>query len=629
MSFFLSCEALLATNCTVGDYVIEWRWNSRTGTPVFITGHGTDPAIQAPHPFYDEVVLAGTLYPVIRYVYFNGEKYTSTLEEGALYSPDFIDCFDPVVVDAVNCSSTLGTDPIYPYTIDYVNSTDGGLNRSRLIKYDLSADTYYLAWSFGGATVADQIKIYYCTLADPNGVLIENFISGINGIVQDLYPSNYPTNPKVTGSMYGGTNPVAIVTSLDSFTFQAGDYIKIQIIGSIYEPSVTNTNWTVKLKCLTIDGLDCSTFIADTGMSKITSTPTFTYTGDPTCAYKISYPTLDSPFVNLPAKSTSPSSLYRYFNGFWNWYGPSGGNLFGNSFASPVVEGLRWSTTAGGYTTYTSTSYNVCMNLQPGETITVSKVGFNMIYTFTDITDYNKYVSDIAAFKASANYLFWQGLTGSDSRYYAAFRIHTIVATSCGDIASNYYNYFFFGAPIAYDAIAKTITITCDVPTNTYVDSDCDNTYEQIASIIATMNGTRNINMPVPYVTHSRNIGTIYSYWIYYVVAHETTRETGYGIGIEDGLTNQICDLAALGFCKGLYPASPNLWILPKYWDRLSFTDPSTHETRMSTWKLERKVVLRTDNCADTAWELIAEGTTTTTTTTTEAPITTTTTTII
>jgi hypothetical protein len=610
-SFLSSGNLISHSGATIGDYVIEWRQNSISGDIIFVSGIGTDPEIQAQHPFIDEVVLAGTLYPIIRYVYINGYRYNTYSSAGARFSPDLITCLSSVVINPITCSTTLGADTLYPFYLTYNNVTDYGQNKSREFQFILSSGTTYFAWEFQGYTVAEQLKIYYCNSGDTVGTLVDNFINGINGVVINYYPTNYPTNPKITNPSFGGTAPLAYITRLSGFTWSEGNYLRIQIIGSVYQPTVTNTNWYIKCKCLTTVDIDCTSFIADSGMYKIVSgTTQMLYSGDPTCTYNIVYETEDSPFTSLPARTTGGlPNLYKYVGGFSWWYGPTGGNPAGNRYDNPVKLPLRWSTQASSYSIYGSPGYTTCVNLDSGQTITVTKTTTGMTFTFTDIDDYNVFVSDIATFKASSYYNTWTGLTDTDSRYYSTMRIMTTVATSCGDAKTDYYWYFFWGCPIAYDAGLKTITITFVIPTNNIVSGTCDSTYSYVnTTISAQYNQTKNYVIPGgSLTTHVRYQGTVYCWWVYYTIFSEAQKEIGYGIGIEDSLLNDICNLSTFGFCKGVTGSTSTLWVLPKYWDRITLTDTSDHSTRLANWRLERRTFLRTDNCADQAWEIVDE----------------------
>ena len=608
---FLSAGDLISANSggTIGDYVIEWRLESTEGDIAFVSGIGSDVDIQAQHPFIDEVVFAGTLYPIIRYVYIDSNRYNVYSSAGMRYSPDLLTCLSPVLIDPLTCSTERGTDPLYPFHLAYNNVTDYGQNKSREFQFVLSPDTMYFAWEFQAYTVAEQLKIYYCTTGDTIGTLVDNFIHGINGVVVNLYPTNYPTNPKIANPNYPGMYSLAYVTVLTGFTWSEGNYLRIQIIGSVYEPTVTNTNWYIKCKCLTIEDINCDVFIADTGMNKIIpGSAHMVYSGDPTCLYNMVYETEDSPFVSLPSRTTGGlPNIYKYVGGYTYWW-PLGSNPSGNRYDNPTQLGMRWSVIAQTYGVYASAGYDTCVNLNSGQTISVTKTTTDITFTFSDIDDYNKYVSDILAFKATSYYNTWTGLTSTDPRYYATMRILTSVATSCGDTKINYYWYFFWGCPISYDAGLKTITITFVIPTNDIVSGSCDSTYTIANSVISTLNYIKNYTIPGgALVTNIRTQGTIYTWWENNSIISDTQREFIFGIMIEDGLLNNICDISAFGFCKGVTGYSQNLWVLPKWWDRVTLTNPTNHENRLNYWRLERRKFLRTDNCADMEWETVAE----------------------
>lgn len=610
-SFLSSGNLISRSGATIGDYVIEWRSNSISGDIAFVSGVGSDVDIQAQHPFVDEVVFAGTLYPIIRYVYINSNRYNAYSSAGARFSPDLLTCLSSVVINPITCSTTLGSDTLYPFYLTYNNVTDYGQNKSREIQYVISSGTTYFAWEFYGYTVAEQFQIYYCTSGDTVGTLVDNFIHGVNGVIQNLYPSSYPTNPKITNANYGGTAPLAYITRLSGFTWSEGNYLRLKITGSVYEPTVTNTNWYLKCKCLTSSDIDCSSFIADSGMSKILSgTTQMLYSGDPTCQYQITYETLDSPFISMPPRTTGGlPNIYKYIGGYTWWYGASGGNYAGNSYASPVKIGLRWSNIASNYGIYASTGYTTCVNLVSGQTITITKTTTGVTYTFTDISDYNDFVSDIAVWKSSSYYNTWTGLTNTDTRYYAQFRIMTTVATSCGDTHSDTYLYYHWSCPITYDTTGKTITIDFVIPTNNITSGiTCDTSYSAVQSSISLLSDTKNYTIPGgSLVTHVRYLGTVYATWIQTGVTQDTQIEKGYGISIENSLLNNICDLSAFGFCTGLTGQSSTMWILTKYWDRVTLTNPVDHANRLSNWRLERRKFLRTDICTDEGWEIVDE----------------------
>jgi len=173
MATTLSANRIISNYATVGDYLIEWRNGSVTGTAVFRSGEGSDPLIQAIHPFTDELVQSGILYPVIQYIYFNGVKYTLVYDAENNYSPDLLRCLelDYVQIEGVNCSS--GTEiGDYTHLWDYNNTQDVIYDASRTIRFDLNNDgsTAFLAWQFSGYFVYDIFRIDYYR---SNGTLVQ------------------------------------------------------------------------------------------------------------------------------------------------------------------------------------------------------------------------------------------------------------------------------------------------------------------------------------------------------------------------------------------------------------------------------------------------------------------------
>lgn len=618
MSTFLSCERLLSNLCTIGDYVIEWRLDARDGTIVFVTGEGTDPAIQAQHPFYDEVVFAGTLYPIIRYAYINGNKYTAYYEEGALYSPDFITCLNPVIVEAVDCNTVLGTDVNYPYYLTYNNINDVGQDKSRSIKFDISSDTTYFAWRFFADDVAEQLKIYYCTLLDPVGTLVDNFIIGTRGIggvslATNLYPVSYPTDARIYNP---GSMNVFFISDLTGFSYTSGDYLRIRIEGGVYEPLNKNTSWQFACKCLT--EVVCDFYSTD--VRKIDGDPTMSYVDDPSCYYKVVYNTLDILDVNYISKTSSAYFIYIYLNmRYIQNYNP-----VSNSYNNPIGNGLIWAeSTNSGWIWYDNRigygSYD-CRDLASGETISISRDTDWIMFTFTDIDDYDEFVSNISSIQSSAGYTSWLTYNNTQVGYFAYYQVRWLVANSCGDEIDTYNLYFHFSSTIDYDAINKTIKFNINIPLNGIVDSDCSDYYDSANSYITRCNNTKNWTIPVGKETSSVKNGCCTGYGLLERVLSDEIREIYFEFYIHEVLLNNICDLSALGFC---FNNSSKCWEFYRYWDKFTLTEPSTHESRLCNWKLERKVFLRTDDCDDytaDTWETVYESVCPTTTTTTTSP---------
>jgi uncharacterized protein (TIGR02145 family) len=601
-NMFLNVGKLLLTTGTIGDYAIEWRLSSRTGTIVFISGEGSDPDIQAQHPVVNEVIFAGTLYPVIRYIYVDGVKYSPYYEEAEKYATDLLTCLDPIVILAITCTTTLGADPVYQYYLTYNNLTDVAYDKSRLLKFEICNDEgmKYLALSFEAYQVADQLKIYYCTALDEAGVLLDNFI--VNRTLAPLFnPVNYPVNPIQINTNYNGMSPFQWVVNFSSFTYAAGDYLRIEVIGSVLEPTNNNTNWWIKLQHITTSDVDCASFFADGGIGRITDTPVLTYNPEPNCRYEITYNTEDE--LVLPSK-TAPATpfLYKYF--------PWGNTLTGGILTyttNPVKLYLSWSVIAQYYGMYSSVGFSTCMNLTAGQTMTISKTTSELVFTFTDQVDYDKYVADIAAMRANACYTDWLTYPTNDIRYLAYWWCTMYIGNSCGDagVTQQVFN-FHLSCPIAYDAVNKTITVTFVIPENLITDSECNSTYELAVSTIATLNSTKNLSWPSTH-THIRPVGLLYVYRPTSVNTFTYQQTMYYGFFIYERLLNNICTVSQFGFCSEYYAYDSNWAILYRMYDRFTFTQYGSHTHRMNNWRLERRKALRTGVCTDTSWEIIHE----------------------
>jgi hypothetical protein len=606
---FLNAGNLVSDISTIGNYLIEWRLNSSIGTTVFISGEGGDPSIQSTHPITNEVVLAGTLYPIIDYAYIDGYKYTSYYEVGSRYSPDFATCLDPVIVQPITCNTSLGTDTLYPYYLNYNNTTDYGLNKSRQLKFNLSASTNYLAFSFDAETVAEQLKIYYCTSTNESGTLLDNFIHGVNYVSSNMNPIDYPNNPIIYWRYQAGTI-VRYITNLVDISRNTGDYVKIEIIGSVYEPSNNNTNWHLKLKCFS--DIDISCAFADSSISKVNLSidPCVYYLSDPTCRYDVSYNTLTAP-GNPPSRSSASSPfLWKYLDMNYTFANNTGVLSFNN----PINIGLRWSST---YTSYTMWSGAItCQNLNTGDTIIVSReTGDVSTYTITctNVSDYNVFLSNITSIRSSVLYADWLTRDNTNIRYFGYYQLYLPEASTCGDTLISKYLYFHLDSDISWNNTNRTITFPCFIPDNSIIDTSCNYDHEAADGNISIVRNTKNNtnNYAFPYTTKVRALNPVAGIQYRSVLTNERSTESFLAYYINDNMLNDICDLSSKGFMYEVSTASyattfKNSWVLPRYWDKFSFTsDASTHENRMNNWRLERRGFVRTDNHSDTAWEIV------------------------
>ena len=621
---FLNTDILISNIGVIGDYVIEWKVDSSTGSVIFISGEGSDPSIQAQHPITNEVVFGGTLYPIIKYAYIDGFKYTSYYEIGSRYSPDFETCLDPVVVQPVTCNSSLGVDPLYPYYLSYVNTVDYGANKSRTLRYNISPSTGYLAWDFDAFTVAEQLKIYYCTSTNMSGTLLDNFIHGTQGVppnylTTNLYPTNYPTNPRIYSRiLYHGTNgTIRYITRFPDVSYNTGDYLKIEIVGSVYDPSNNNTNWDLKLKCLSSIDVSCY-WPLDTSMSKMIGDPSLNYIIGTTCMYQMSYNTATTGEYYSKYSTSSPF-IFKYLD---LHTAPSYYNPAGNTLLNPVKIGLYWYDSANTYG-IGGVGNGVCMNCNPGQSITYSLQVVDVsafIITCTDASDYNAFVNNIITLKNNSLYTRWLTTPNTSVGYYSYYRFEIKCASTCGDVGYTDYIYTHMSADVSWNPSTKTITLPIISLTNNVIDVSCDYSHQLADVYISMIDAIKNGRLPyahyLPISSNTRFIDPVIGLFPYNGVTHETARENFYGYQIDDAMLNGICDLSTYGFMYDTSIANtnyynyyyfPKKWTQFRYWDRFTLTNIIDASTRLENWKLERLKFLRTDIKSDTTWETVYE----------------------
>jgi len=619
MSIFLSAGILNSPTCTIGDYRIDWRLGSITGDIVFISGEGIDIDLQAIHPFTDEVVKSGDLYPVIAYVYISGDKVTSAYEIGEIFSPDLLSCLDFVTIDAIDCDTLYGNDGSYNFRIIYNNTTTNQQNKSRVFSYNIGASTNFIAWKFYADDIADGIQISYCTAIDPIGTLIDNYIFGSESspgvpLITDLSPVSYPTNPRVLNYLtFTEYVELRQITDVTGFTYVAGDYLKVEIIGSVLDPTNNNTNWTVNLMCL--DSFDNTTFNSQ-DIARIDGgvTPTIYFVDTPTCRYYVDYKTLE--IAENPRASTS-NEILKYLTVMARFWSPQTGGALGSSDMDEdnglIILPYKITYYYGGF------SLGSCRDLLPAEVISVEDTNGNYKITFPNVTEYNKMVADIAATQASSQFIASQVANPvTDGQYYGGYNLDILKATSCGDTQIRQYTYIHHTSVISYDAGNRVVEFTMPIITNQYPGpASCTSPYGTIDSHVtyvnarSTQTGTYDTGVALTdYVTQQWLISN--NQFDDVVVQHRWYKIPAI---LHDHVISPA-QLTTIGFCL-----DGDYWWFYKQYDRVTFTDPSTPESRLTNWTLERQKQLRTGVCTDTFiegnYELVHTEVPTTTTTTT------------
>jgi hypothetical protein len=442
-----SVGKLTGNTLTITDYVIEWRNGSRTGDVVFISGMGTDVAIQAQHPFVNEPVEGGTLYPVIKYVIIGGVTYTSIKNvPNTCYSPDLITYISPIVVQAYNCSN--GTTGTYSHILTYINTSMPADQATRSFRFIIGNDTTEFAFMFYGYSVADRITIKL--VSNDVETTMEDWVVGDDNIADNL-----TSMPRIyKNQWYRG------VIDLKQRTYVSGDYLKITVAPSYNVPSQTDTNWQLQMKCFTT-ALPFNYAPASNSVNYIDPNSFVVTWNNANCAYDFDFVTGAGP---ASISSTNVGTYMRaYFYWSVNWQSAQRISIPRSTYGG-------WGWIKGGYT---YTTLNGVM--------TIKKVGSTLTYSFTNATDYNNYKSGYNTTIANANWTNYSTDTQS-ANHYKLFEFDHRISMTGGDTYTTKYMYFGHDSIFTFDDINYKITINMAQMPNEYIDQTCSNVYEIITS---------------------------------------------------------------------------------------------------------------------------------------------------
>jgi len=451
----LTVGELLLTTGVLGDYVIEWRLNSTSGTQVFVTGNAgnTDPDIQAFHPIDSELVQSGELYPVIRYITIDGIKYSSFSNLGYSYSPDLLTCLPSITVISMSCSN--GTEGTYGHTVVYYNTTQPSQLANRTLTYQLNTDgsSKQIAYIFFGFAIADRITINYCTTGGTQTV-IDDWAVGTDCII-----NSYASTPKLFSGQY-----IKRVLSLTGFTYQSGDYLLFDTFPSYNDPGNTDTNWQLQIKCFSGDNLIDFGFQPNT-VNDIDTGATMNLvwnSGD--CRYDLTVVT-GEPRVPISYNSDIYTYLLSYGVGSWDWNADQ--TIFLNQYTG---------TTAGWMP---SEGYGVPYILNGVLNIKLTGDTHNLVYTFTDAIDYNHYKTGYTTNITSPDWTNWSSDVNNIHHYKFILDVFRVSMTS-GDTSSTNNLYIDHESVFTFDDDNKTISILLAPQTGVYSGSTCDKSENDI-----------------------------------------------------------------------------------------------------------------------------------------------------
>jgi hypothetical protein len=454
--------------------------NTTGGTPSFTSGSAISAAtdVTVVQPFTNEPVQGGTWYPVVRFAFLNGVKYTSNINLATsivVYSPDLGTVVSPLCAESYNCSSG-SSGSTYPVTVSYTNTTQNANQANRSLSWDLSPTNKYFAWRFYGYTVYDTITISYVSPSGNTTTQLEYWRVG-----EDAGSTNLNTSPKIYNPQSNsGVNigSLAAVTPLTGFTYTNGDYLLINITPN---PTISNTNWQFNGKCLTdVSSLDCNAIFNGNFGSGFTTNNVGATFNPSNCYLTVTGLTRNGPTYTA---TTSNNNFFKY-----------NGSYVGSGVGTTSIPSLTVVIGTGATLQYSYYTFFSCSN-QNSSTL-IEKTGNTVVLTFNDNTDYTTYKTQYAA-ASGASIMSNYTTNTADINHYKFYDLGILSGTTCGDSLGVSYQYrTHISSPFTFDDVNKKITVVLVAPTNGLNSgttcntsySDVQNTINQINSSISSSN---------------------------------------------------------------------------------------------------------------------------------------------
>lgn len=414
---YLQVEPILLGSGTLGDYAIDWRVGSTSGTIALTTGNSgnTDPSIQAYHPFY-EPVQAGELYPVFKYITINGTAYTAYPHTGYDYSPDLLTCLNSLTVLYLTCRNG-STGSTFFHTITYTNSTMNSAVANRSISYQLFPEITEMSWRFYGYAIADRIKTSY--VSGESSTLISDWVIGTDntGYTYTSLPYLYDQES------------LKMTFTLSAFTYTSGDYILFEVSPSYNDPGNTDTNWRLEIACHGDQGSFNGDVLPSAEYSRVFTGDSETYMvwNSGQCRYD-TYIGTYSGITSSQVQSSDPYSYMQVGIGYsFDWEKESIISLTkSSSLSSTWVNGV---------------SYGSSLPLNGTLTIARDGTAHTVTYTFTDAGDYGFFKEEYYALTGSTDWISTWSPNGAQASHYWYQSSYYRISLTSGDTYSNLYIY--------------------------------------------------------------------------------------------------------------------------------------------------------------------------------------------
>ena len=456
----LSVGKLIGGSCTFDEYVIDWY---RNGVKVLVSGKGSNPEIEAYHPFTGQAAIpvpSGTYQPVLRYVVISGVRVFPAPKNCVKFCTDLSEPLPGITVLPINCGTTGGNpDSYYSFRIAYYTTQDYSL-ASRVVRFDLSQDgsTKYLALQFNGFSVADMIEAFYNDETTP----LLAYICGQNLPV---------TNGGVTPNEIDW-NAVKMVVNLTDRSYSAGDFITLKVTPSVKESNF-NTQWTLDVKCLSADAFECNFYrltLRDIDFANVAMAWNAV-----SCQYEVTIP-----FVDWIGSSYLSSNMYRYAGVM----GTVPMQTSYNHLDGIAKIALKWNTSCTAYVLFGALTYNMA-----GQ-VTVVKSGTTATFTFTNINDYNVWVSSYNSCMNSSHFSNYSSDPANVNHYKWFMMQWQETMIGCGDSFVNRLLRFHYSSPVTFDSQNMIITVEMLNVSNGITQQDCVETYARVNEWVALVDNS-------------------------------------------------------------------------------------------------------------------------------------------
>jgi hypothetical protein len=453
--------------CELEGYIIDWYLN---GELALTTGVGSDPDIQAFHPFTGDAaipVVGGTYVPVLRYFILDGEKIFTTPKYCQKWCEVEINLPASILVERLSCGS-INVGGTYQYLINYI-STDPDSLPSRRVAVDLPEDlsTKYFAIQFTGYDISDKVELYL------NGnTLLTAWIVGNDCI------SNFQSLP------YARKTSIAHKFVVELPAYQVGDYLTIVVTPAVIA-HIPETNWRLYYKCLdNTKGFDCS-FLVNPDL-RAYDIQNWSFEMNPATCQREFRINLLRPFVNYRNSASEDYWFYLYGGITEGTYNGSVGYSTTNAVGGTNLLHRK----TGVYQNYYISNYSI--RAETYGLVNLTKSGNVFTFTFADSQDWQAVKDN---YDYSLTTAWWTNREPSDVtdiKYYRWwFWRWKARPANCGDTTFPDRQLFFHHtSTVIFDNSGGvyTLTITAATVTNQFSTDICSTAVTTINSFINSAN---------------------------------------------------------------------------------------------------------------------------------------------